>query len=84
MWIWLSVVTILLILIRASREGHCSLQHTFALCALPWCFEYDRTNYVRYPTSYLRNMKTTHPSLSATCPDVDQYLEVGGFLNADQ
>ena len=59
MWIWLFVVTILLILIRASREGHCDSHLTFTLCILylPWCFEYDRTKYVRYQR-YLRIFET--------------------------
>ena len=62
---------------KSIKGGHCALHLTSV--------EYDRTNYGRYPPWYLRNMTSlTATSLSATHPDVDQYLEVGGFLSTDQ
>ena len=67
---WMSyvdLVSLLLNLIRASREGHWNL-HLLAINELiPWCFVYDRTNYARYLPWYLLqmlNLPETHPELS--------------------
>ena len=59
---WMSyvdLVSLLLNLIRASREGNWNL-HLLAINELiPWCFVYDRTNYARYLPWYLLQMLNT-------------------------
>ena len=76
---WMSYVdivsNILLVLIRASREGNWLL-HLHAIRAMiPWCFAYDKVNYTRYLPVYLAemiNLQTDHP-------DVHQGLMAGHF-----
>ena len=75
---WMSyvdLVSLLLNLIRASREGNWKV-HLLAINELiPWCLVYDRANYARYlPCNFLQmlNLPETHPELS-------EYLKEGGF-----
>ena len=65
---WMSYVdivnNILLVLIRASREGNWLLHLHAIRVMIPWCFAYDKVNYARHLLVYLAeviNLQTDHP-----------------------
>lgn len=63
---YLEMVEILLIFIRATREGNWLLHLSAVRSMLPWFFAYDRVNYSRYLSIYwceMTNMHLTHPSV---------------------
>ena len=68
-------MSLLLNLIRASREGDWSLHLSSIKEFIPWCFAYNRTNYLRYLPWYYKEMK----ALPRTHPDIQYYLESGRF-----
>ena len=73
---YINLVSLLLNLIRASREGNWSLHLSSIREMIPWCFSYNRTNYARYlPISYYREMKC----LPQTHPGIHNYLQNDGF-----
>lgn len=74
-WIRSDLVTLLLNLIQASREGNWSLHLQSVNELIPWCFAYNRCNYSRYLSWYYREMSC----LLETHPEFNYYLENGGF-----
>ena len=64
--IFLEMVQILLLFLRATRENNGEL-HLFSIRSmLPWLFVTDRTNYCRYGTSYwlvISSIGHTHPGM---------------------
>ncbi|XP_038062969.1 uncharacterized protein LOC119733637 [Patiria miniata] len=61
-----SMVQVLLMLIRASREGDWQLHLSSLRSMLPWFFAYDRVNFSRYGAAYwleMCSLETTHPDL---------------------
>jgi hypothetical protein len=63
---YIDMVELLLLFVRATRDGQWEL-HLAALDGmLPWFFAYDRINYARYLPAYFAEMKKlelTHPSV---------------------
>ena len=41
-------------LLRASREGNWCLHLSAIQSMIAWCFSYDKVNYARYLSAYLR------------------------------
>ena len=72
---YIDLVSLLLNLIRASREGNWSLHLSSIREMIPWCFSYNRTNYAHYLPWYYRKMKC----LPQTHPAIYNYLQNGGF-----
>ena len=75
---WVSYVTMvstLLNIIRASREGNFQLHLESIESIIPWCFAYDRTNYSRYLPWYIHSMM----ELQESNPAAWEYLQNGGF-----
>ena len=67
---WMSYVdiveTILLALLRATREGNWQLHLSAIQVKISWCFAYDKVNYARYlPVYYaqLSNLQTRPPGV---------------------
>lgn len=63
---YIDMVDILLMLIRATREGNWSLYLASIRKMIPWCFAYDHINYARYLPVYYNEMvglKEKHPSV---------------------
>ena len=75
-WIsYTTMVSILLDIIRASREGNFDLHLQSIEEIIPWCFAYDRTNYARYLPWYIQSML----ELKESNPSAWEYLQNGGF-----
>ena len=75
---WMSyvdMVSILLGLIRASREGDWRLHLHMVSKMIPWCFAYDRLNYARYLPCYLYDMSR----LQIDHPNLHNFFINGGF-----
>ena len=72
---YIDLVSTLLNLLRASREGNWILHLKSIREMLPWCFAYNRTNYSRYLPWYYREMQC----LKVTHPEIHEYLQSGGF-----
>ena len=72
---YLEMVSTLLCLIRATREGDWELHLECIKAILPWFFAYDHTNYARYLPVYLLHML----SLSQTHPEAYDMLSKGDF-----
>lgn len=72
---YIDLVTVLLNLIRAAREGNWILHLTAIEAMIPWCFAYNRINYSRYLPWYYKQMK----SLEYSHPELHTYLVDGGF-----
>ncbi|KAK7467983.1 hypothetical protein BaRGS_00036789 [Batillaria attramentaria] len=65
---YLDMVQLMLLFLRASREGNWSLHLAAVHRMLPWFFALDRVNYARYMSIYYREMvalPATHPSTHA-------------------
>lgn len=63
---YLEMVEILLLFIRATREGNWKLHLSVIQSMLPWFFAYDRVNYSRYLSIYFCEMlklNETHPNV---------------------
>ena len=61
---YLEMVQLLLLFLRATREGHWELHLSSIRDMIPWFFSYGRINYSRYlPIYYLEmiDLQTTHP-----------------------
>ena len=61
---YIDMVTVLLGLLRASREGNWDLHVACIRYMLPWCFAYDKINYARCLSVYYAEMSRlyeTHP-----------------------
>ena len=72
---YIDLVSLLLNLIRASREGNWSLHLSSIREMILWCFSYNRTNYARYLPWYYREIKC----LPQTNCAIHNYLQNGGF-----
>ena len=72
---YIDFVEIMLDLIRTSREGNRCLHLAAVEDLIPWCFDYNRTNYARCLSWYLKNMH----QLVTQHPELDKYLCNGGF-----
>ena len=72
---YMEMVSTLLNLIRASREGDFDLHLNSVESMIPWCFAYDRTNYSRYLPWYAQSMR----DLENSNPSAWTYLQNGGF-----
>ena len=75
---WMSyvdMVEIVLGLVCASREGDFEHHLMCIRAMIPWCFAYDRLNYVRYLPYYFATMCR----LSMDYPDVYQHFMQGGI-----
>ncbi len=76
---WMSYIdmvgSILLALIRSSREGNWELHLSAIQSMIPWCFAYDKVNYARYLPVYYASMT----SLPVDHPQVYQHFMNGGF-----
>ncbi|KAL2102045.1 hypothetical protein ACEWY4_003806 [Coilia grayii] len=62
---YIAMVEILLLFIRATREGNWALHLSTVQSMLPWFFACDKVNYARYLTAYwveMSNLEDTHPS----------------------
>ena len=63
---YIDMVTVLLGLLRASREGYWDLHVACIRYMLPWCFAYDKINHARYLSVYYAEMSLlyeTHPDV---------------------
>ena len=63
---YLEMVQLLLMFLRATREGNWQLHLSTVRDMLPWYFAYGRVNYSRYLPVYLQEMSTlqqTHPNV---------------------
>ena len=63
---YLELVEILLLFIRATREGNWSLHLSSVRDMIPWYFAYDRVNYARYMPVYwmeMMNLDRSHPEI---------------------
>ena len=72
---YIDMVTVLLGLLRASREGNWDLHVACIRYMLPWCFAYDKINYARYLSVYYAEMSR----LYETHPDVYVGFKQGWF-----
>ena len=72
---YLAMVEILLNFIRAEREGRWNLHLNTVAQMLPYFFAYDHTNYARWATIYLADMR----QLEETAPQVHGEFEAGNF-----
>lgn len=75
---WMSFIdmaSIVLDLIRASREGDLDLHLSGIRRMIPWCFAYDNINYARYLSWYYSEMV----ALPQKHPEADAYLRAGGL-----
>ncbi len=71
----MDMVTIMLNMIRASREGNWELHLSSVREMIPWCFSYDMVNYARYLSAYYVEMT----NLPTENPEVNEYLHSGNF-----
>ena len=72
---YVDLTRLMLDFIRVSREKDWTLHLISIRNLIPWCFAYNRSNYVKYLPWYLSqmiNLPTIHP-------DVHQYLADGNF-----
>ena len=63
---YLDMVQVLLLFIRASREGNWDLHLSSLRSMLPWFMAYDRVNYARYGPVYwleMQNLHEEHPAI---------------------
>ena len=63
---YLELVEILMLFIRATREGNWSLHMSSVRDMIPWYFAYDRVNYARYMPVYwmeMMNLDRSHPEI---------------------
>lgn len=76
---WMSYVdiveTVVLSLLRASREGNWELHINAIRTLIPWCFAYDKVNYARYLSPYLAEMT----NLQEKNPEVHGAFTSGQF-----
>lgn len=72
---YMDMVFTLLAFIRADREGNWSLHLESFTKMLPLFHRYDHTNYARWGTIYLTEMR----SLPDTAPEVNQEFQKGNF-----
>jgi hypothetical protein len=72
---YIDLVSLLLNLIRASREACWNLHLSSVREMIPWCFAYNRSNYSRYLPWYYHEMVR----LPQNHPEIYAYLENGGF-----
>ena len=72
---FLQIVEIMLLFIRACREGDWELHLNCFRQMLPWFFAYDHTNYARYGAYYYCSMKV----LGETHPQIHEQLLNGHF-----
>ena len=76
---WMSYLdfmeTIVLGLLRGTREGNWYMHLHAIKSMIPWCFAYDKINYARYLTPYLAQMM----SLDENHPEVFEEFKSGGF-----
>ena len=73
---YIQMVSLLLRLIRATREGNWPLHLACVKDMLPWLFAYDRTNYARYLPLYLCDMLSLGNEHSVT----NQAFQAGDFV----
>lgn len=69
------MVSILLAMIRATREGNWEMYKAAIRSVIPWCFSYDHLNYAKYLPIYLADMM----NLEEQHPDVHQAFADGNF-----
>ncbi len=74
---YIEMVELLLVFIRATREGNLELHLACVAKMLPWFFANDRQNYPRYMSVYLLHIQ----NLPNTYPDAHVYLTTGGFCD---
>lgn len=72
---YLYMVSLMMSLIRATREGNWHLHLECIKQMLPWFFAYDHVNYSRYLSTYLIHMTM----LPNTHPEAQMMLENGDF-----
>ena len=76
---WMSYIdiveSVVLSLLRASREGNWDLHISGIRSLIPWCFAYDKVNYARYLSPYLAEMT----NLSEKNPEVYEAFKSGQF-----
>uniref|UniRef100_H3AH91 Uncharacterized protein n=1 Tax=Latimeria chalumnae TaxID=7897 RepID=H3AH91_LATCH len=77
---YIDLVEILLGLLCASREGNWLLHLHFIRSIIPWCFAYDKQNYVRYLSVYYAQMTR----LPDGHPDIHEHFQNGGFSVQEQ
>ena len=76
LWVgFMKMVQLLLMFIRASREGNWLLHLACFREMLPWFFAYDQINYSRYGAYYLSTMKV----LESTHSIIHKHLISGHF-----
>ena len=73
---YMRLVQVLLRFIRAEREGNWRLHLSSFAAMLPWFAIYDHTNYTRWGTIYLADMK----NLEETHPDIYTEFVNGNFV----
>lgn len=73
---YLDMVQILLLSIRATREGNWSLHLDSCKKMVPWFHAYDRINYARYLPAYIAEMS----NLPATHPTIHESFSRGEFV----
>ena len=73
---YLELVELLLVFMRATREGNWPLHLSAAKDMVPWFFAYDRINYSRYLPVYIHEMT----ALRNTHPDVHHAFCEGEFV----
>ena len=69
------VESVVLGLLRASREGNWCLHLSAIQCMIAWCFSYDKVNYARYLSAYFAEM-TNFPEKN---PCVYEAFKAGQF-----
>ena len=74
--LYLDMVQILLLSIRALREGNWSLHLDSCKMMEPWFHAYDRINYARYLPAYIAEMG----NLPATHPTIHESFSRGEFV----
>ena len=75
-WVsYLNMAEIMLVLLRAAREGDWLLHLASIRAMIPWCIAYDKLNYARFLPCYYATMSR----LSIDHPEVHQQVMQGGF-----
>ena len=69
------MVEVLLGLLRADREGDCTLHLACIRRVIPWCFASDKVNYARYLPVYYAQMT----QLEQSCPELFQHFQHSHF-----
>ncbi len=72
---YLDMAEITLGLLRATREGYSLLHLASVRAMIPWCFAYDKVNYVRSLSYYYATMSR----LPIDHPEVHQQFMQGDF-----